>query len=159
MKYLEPTQVSRCTNVRMLYIEFPTLVHARSRQDPIPLLLSAMWKMLSALPLPNDLEELWFKFTPYETSPDKFFSKLGFFESPNCLYRFRSMFPNLKLIKIILAIHHPENASIFLEAARRVNGLRELEAGGIVELITFDIEKHVACYSNLDGCDLYYHKK
>ncbi len=68
------------------------------------------------------------------------------------------MFPNLKLIKIILAIHHPENASIFLEAVRRVNGLRELEAGGIVELVTFDIDKHVACHSILEGCDVFYHR-
>ncbi|KAF8348902.1 hypothetical protein F5887DRAFT_1071049 [Amanita rubescens] len=158
IKYVEPTQVSRCTNVRMLYIGFPRFAYVRTRQDPIPLLVSAMWKILSALPSPNDLEEFWFKHTPYETSPDKSLSKLGFFESPNCLYRFRSMFPNLKLIKIILAIHHPENASIFLEAVRRVNGLRELEADGIVELVTFDIEKHVGCHSILEGCDLFYHR-
>ena len=114
--------------------------------------------MLSALPSPNDLEEFLFKFTLYETSLDKSLSKLGFFESPNCLYRFRSMFPNLKLIKIILAIHHPENASVFLEAVRWVNGLRELEASGIVELVIFDIEKHIACHSILEGCYSFYHK-
>lgn len=58
IKYVEPTQVSRCTKVRMLCIGFPKLSYARSiRQDPIPPLVSAMWKMLSALPSPNDLEE------------------------------------------------------------------------------------------------------
>ena len=47
----------------------------------------------------------------------------------------------------------------FLEAVRWVNGLRELEAVGIVELVTFDMEKHVICHSILEGCDLFYHKK
>ena len=89
--------------------------------------------MLSALPSPNDLEEFLFKFTLYETSLDKSLSKLGLFESPNCLYR-------------------------FLEAVRWVNGLRELEASGIVELVIFDIEKHIACHSILEDCYSFYHK-
>jgi len=137
----------------MLYIGFPTFSYDRSiSQDPIPPLVSAMWKLLSALPSPNDLEEFWFKFTLYETSVDQSLYKLEFFDSPNCLYRIRSMFPNLKLIKIILAVHRPRNASILFEAVRRVDGPRELEAGGIVELVIFDTEKHVACHSILEGC-------
>ena len=60
-----------------------------------------MWKISSALSSPNVLEEFQFRFIPYHSSVDKYLFKLGFFESPNCLDKFRSMFPNLKLIKII----------------------------------------------------------
>jgi len=59
----------------MLYIGFPTFVYVG--QDPMHPLVSAMWKILSALPSPNDLEEFWFKFTMCETSLDKSLSKLG----------------------------------------------------------------------------------
>ncbi len=152
INYLEPTQVVQCINLRLLFIGFPNFSYAPASQDPIPPLVSAMWKILSALPSPNVLEEFQFKFILYDNSIDEYLSKLGFFESPNCLDKFRSMFPNLKLIKIILAIHEPENADMFFEALRRVKGLRELEEIGIVKLVTFHLRKHVACHSILETC-------
>ena len=115
-----------------------------------------MWKILSALPSPNLLEEFQFKFYLYENLEDEYLAKLGFFDSPNCLDKFRSMFPNLKLIKIILVIHENDmcfEASRF-EPLRRVKGLRELEEIGVVKLVAFYsyIEEHVACHSILETC-------
>ena len=73
-------------------------------------------------------------------------------DTSNCLDRFRSMFPNLTLIKIILNNRKPEKTDVFFEALRRVKGLRELEEIGIVKLATFHMEKHVACHSVLETC-------
>ncbi|KAF8326761.1 hypothetical protein F5887DRAFT_1084273 [Amanita rubescens] len=64
LRYLEPTQLKHCTNVRMLYIGFTDLLYTTT--EMIPLLTSAMWKMLAGLPSPNTLQECWFKFTAYE---------------------------------------------------------------------------------------------
>ncbi|KAF8341788.1 hypothetical protein F5887DRAFT_1218229 [Amanita rubescens] len=144
IKYLEPTQVLQCINLRTLFIGFPNFAYAS--------LVSAMWKMLSALPSPNLLEELQFKFILYDSSVHEYLSKLGFFESPNCLDKFRSLFPNLKLIKIILGIYNPENTDMFFEAVRRVKGLKELEEIGILKLVTFHLKNHVACHSVLETC-------
>ena len=89
-----------------------------------------MWKMLSALPSPSLLEEfqlkfiIEFRFIISDSSVDEYLSKLGFFESPNCLDKFRSMFPNLKLIKIILSLYKPQKTDVFFESLRRVKGLR-----------------------------------
>ncbi|KAF8341773.1 hypothetical protein F5887DRAFT_1160047 [Amanita rubescens] len=150
MKYLEPNQVVQLINLRSLFIGF-----CGFRMD-VPLLVSAMWKMLSALPSPNLLEELKFKFTLWDTpSIDDHLCMcdLGFFESPNCLDKFRSMFPNLTLIKIILNIRKPEKTDVFFEKLRRrVKGLRKLEEIGIVKLATFDMELHVGCHSVLEAC-------
>ena len=115
-----------------------------------------MWKILSALPSPNLLEDFQFKFFLYDNLEDEYLAKLGFFDSPNCLNKIRSMFPNLKLIKLIMVINEKDicfEASRF-EALRRVKGLRELEEIGIVKLVTFysDYEKHVACHSILETC-------
>jgi hypothetical protein len=150
MKYLEPTQVVQLINLRSLFIGFCGV------QMHIPLLVSAMWKMLSALPSPHLLEELKFKFTIFDIpfiDDHLCMSELGFFESPNCLDRFRSMFPNLALIKIILNNRKPEKVDMFFEALRRwVKGLRELEEIGIVKLATFHMDEHVGCHSVLETC-------
>ena len=141
----------QCINLRTLFIVFPNFAYAR--QDPIPSLVSPMWKMLSALPSPNLLEEFQFKITLHDSLVGEYLTKLGFFESPNCLDKLQGMFPNLKLIKMILAIHQPEKTDMFFEALRRVKGLRELEKIGIVKLLIFPLErKHVACHSILEAC-------
>ena len=90
----------QCINLRTLFIVFPNFAYAR--QDPIPSLVSPMWKMLSALPSPNLLEEFQFKITLHDSLVGEYLTKLGFFESPNCLDKLQGMFPNLKLIKMIL---------------------------------------------------------
>ncbi|KAF8341772.1 hypothetical protein F5887DRAFT_1283898 [Amanita rubescens] len=149
MKYLEPTQVVQLINLRSLFIGFCGV------QMHIPLLVSAMWKMLSALPSPHLLEELKFKFTLFDeplVDDHRCMSELEFFESPNCLDKFRSMFPNLTLIKIILNNRKREKTDMFFETLRRVRGLRELEEIGIVKLATFHMEGHVACHSVLETC-------
>ena len=113
--------------------------------------------MLSALPSPNLLEEFQFKFILFDSSVDEvgeysYLFELGFFESPNCLDKFRSIFPNLKSIKLILGIDKPEETDMYFEALRRVKCLRELEEIGIVKLVTFHLRKHVACHSVLGTC-------
>lgn len=140
----------QCINLRMLFILFPKL--AWGGYEPTPLLISAMWKMLSALPSPNLLEEFQFKFPLFDSSKDDELSELGFSDSPNCLDKFRSMFPNLKTIKIILGIYKSEKTELCFEALRQVKGLRELEEVGIVKLVTFHFRKHVACHSILETC-------
>jgi len=74
LEYLEPTELKPCINVRMLYIGLT------QGTNTIPLLTSAMWKILSALPCA--LQEGWFKFTPYESLLFSF----GFLESHDQSY-------------------------------------------------------------------------
>ncbi|KAF8326762.1 hypothetical protein F5887DRAFT_925146 [Amanita rubescens] len=141
ISYLEATQLTQCINVRMLYIGFTKFAYTTRE---IPLLVSAMWKMLSTLPSPNALQEFQFKFRPYKNSLDQPLSLLGFLESPNLLHKVRNMFPNLKMIKIILGVYEPEESDSFLEALRRLNDVRVLEETGIVKLIVIDMNEHVA---------------
>ncbi|KAF8344360.1 hypothetical protein F5887DRAFT_970785 [Amanita rubescens] len=129
LAYLEPTQISQCINIRMLFVGFPGFAYKR------PLLLSAMWKMLSALPAPNALHEFWFRFTPYHGALEDQMSLLGFFESPNLLHRLRHMFPNLKIIKIILDTGRSSSSDLYFEGLRRVTGLRAFEEIGFVKLV------------------------
>lgn len=97
--------------------------------------------MLSALPWPNLLEEFQFKIIiRYHDSVHECLYKLGFFESPNFLDKFRDMFPNAKLIKIILGTRTCPWEKMLFEASRRLKSLRELEEIGIVK---FDFVKHV----------------
>jgi hypothetical protein len=118
----------------------------------MPLLVSAMWKILSALPSPNLLEEFQIKFILHGSLIEEYLSGLGFFESPNCLDKFRSMFPNLKSIKIIFGSHKPDQTDWLFEALRRVKGIRELEEIGIVKLVRFHLGNHVACHSIFETC-------
>ena len=108
-----------------------------------------MWKMLSALPSPNALQECRFRFRPYKNLLEKQLSLLGFLESPNLLHKLRRMFPNLKMIKIILGVYELEEADSCLEA---LNDLRVLEENDIVKFIVVDMNEHVACHSNVEGC-------
>jgi len=135
---------------RTVFIKFPNFAYGS--YEPTPSLVSAMWKILSALPSPNFLEELQFKFILFDSSVDDYLTELGFFESPNCLDKFRSMLPNLKLIKIILGIYKPEKTDMFFEALHQVKDLRELEEIGIVKLVTFHSRKHLACHYVLETC-------
>ena len=134
----------------MVYIGFTE--YAFTTQE-IPLLVSAMWKMLSALPSPNALQEFRFKLRPYKNL-ERQLSLLGLLESPNLLHQVRRMFPNLKMIKIILGVYEPEESDPFLEALRRSNDLRVLEENGIVKLIVVDLNEHVACRSIVEGCSV-----
>jgi len=59
------------------------------------------------------------------------------------------MFPNLKMIKIILGVYELEEADSCLEA---LNDLRVLEENDIVKFIVVDMNEHVACHSNVEGC-------
>jgi len=145
--YLEPTQVAQCINIRMLFVGFPTFAYK------IPLLLPAMWKMLSALPAPNALHEFWFKFTPYQSSFEEQMSLLGFFESPNLLHRLRHMFPNLKIIKIILDVWGRSSYDLYFEGLRRVTDLRAFEEIGFVKFVVGGTKEHVACHSVFEGCN------
>ena len=148
LKYLEAAQLTQCINVRMIYLGFTKSFY---ETGVLPLLVSAMWKMLSTLPSPNALQECWFKFVPYEPLEEPLCS-LGFLESPNLLHKMRSMFPNLKTIKIILGIYEPEKTDVYFEVLRQsVNGLRELEENGIMKVIAVNME-HVACHSIVEGC-------
>ncbi|KAF8742319.1 hypothetical protein AX14_005188 [Amanita brunnescens Koide BX004] len=47
----------------------------------------------------------------------------------------RSMFPNLKTIKIILSVDKTDKTDLYVEVLRSVNGLRELEENGIMKVI------------------------
>ena len=120
----------------------------------IPLLVSAMWKMLSALPSPNALQEFRFSLRPHKNLLEQQLSLLGFLESPNLPHQVRHMFPNLKMIKIILSVYEPEESDSFLEALRRLNDLRVLEENGIVKLMVVDLNEHVACRSIVEGCSV-----
>ncbi|KAF8729153.1 hypothetical protein AX14_006335 [Amanita brunnescens Koide BX004] len=147
LAYLEPTQIAQCIDIRMLFVGFPDLAYKT------PLLLSAMWKMLSALPAPNALHEFWFKFTPYQSSFEDQMSSLGFFESPNLLHRLRHMFSNLKIIKIILDTWGQSRCDLYFEGLRRATDLRAFEEIGFVKLVAAGTKEHVACHSILEGCD------
>lgn len=149
IKYLEATQLSKCISVRMVHVGFNNFTRATPET---PLLISAMWKMLSALPSPNTLQEFWFRFTPYEDLLEGQLSSLGFLESPSLLQNLQSMFPNLKMIKIILGIYEREETEVFFTALRRLNDLRALEENGLLKLIAVNMKEHVACHSLLDGC-------
>lgn len=133
----------------MVYVGFLNFTRATPET---PFLVSAMWAMLSALPSPNALQEFWFRFTPYEELLDGQLSSLGFLESPSLLHKLRSMFPNLKMIKIILSIYEREETELFFRALRQLNDLRALEENGLLKLIAVNVMEHVACHSVLDGC-------
>ena len=130
----------------MLFVGFPGFAYKT------PLLLSAMWEMLSALPAPNALHEFWFKFTPYHGVLEDQMSSLGFFDNPNLLHRLRHMFPNLKIIKIILDAWGQSSCDLYFEGLRRVTGLRAFEEIGFVKLVLGGTHEHVACHSVLEGC-------
>ena len=146
LAYLEPTQIAECINIRMLFVGFPDFAYKT------PLLLSAMWELLSALPAPNALHEFWFKFTPHYGCFEDQMSLLGFFESPNLLHRLRHMFPNLKVIKIILDTWG-SSYDLYFEGLRRVTDLRAFEEIGFVKLVVGGSKEHVACHSVLEGCN------
>ena len=133
----------------MVYVGFTHFTHATPET---PFLVSAMWEMLAALPSPNTLQEFWFRFTPYEELLEEQLSSLGFLESPSILHKLPRMFPNLKMIKIILGISRPEEIDFFFRALRRLNDLRALEENGLLILIAGNTKEHVACHSALDGC-------
>ncbi|KAF8347185.1 hypothetical protein F5887DRAFT_1281297 [Amanita rubescens] len=151
LTYLEPTQIAQCINIRMLFVDLPDFafktppLHCRVAD-----VLSAMWKMLSALPAPNALHECWFKFTPYESCFEEQMSSLGF---PNLLRRLRHMFPKLKVTKIILDTWGQSRRDLHFEGLRRVTDLRAFEEIGFVKLVAAGTKEHVACHSVLEGCD------
>ena len=146
--YLEPTQISQCINIRMLFVGFPGFAYKT------PLLPSAMWKLLSALPAPNALHEFWFRFTPYYGDLEDQMSSFGFFESPNFLHRLRHMFPNLKIIKIILDTGQSSSYDLYFDGLRRLTDLRAFEEIGFVKLVAQGgTTEHVACHSILEGCN------
>ncbi|KIL66668.1 hypothetical protein M378DRAFT_160688 [Amanita muscaria Koide BX008] len=149
LEYLEPTQLKQCINVRMLYIGFTENMYTTS--EMIPPLTSAMWKMLSALPSPNALQECRFRFLTYESSLQEQLSLFGFLESPNILHKLRSMFPNLKRIKIIVSTPESRNSVLFFEELRRAEDLRALEGNGLVKIVIVDI-RHKSCHSVVEGC-------
>jgi hypothetical protein len=130
----------------MILVKFPGLGYKT------PLLLPAMWKMLSALPAPNALHEFWLKFTPYQDIFEDQISSFGFFESPNFLRRLRHMFPNLKIIKIMLDTW-ASNRDLLFEGLRQVTDLRAFEEIDLVKLVVAGTKEHVACHSDLGGCN------
>ncbi|KAF8628536.1 hypothetical protein AX15_003830 [Amanita polypyramis BW_CC] len=141
--YLESTQIAQCINIRVLFVNFPYLAYEE------PLLLPVMWKMLSALPAPNALHECWFKFMPIHGS---FEEQMKHFDFPDLLHRLRRMFPNLKIIKIMLDTYK-ESMCGYIEGLRRVADLRAFEEIGFVKLVDAGTVDHVACHSVLEGCD------
>ena len=149
LEYLEPTQLKQCTNVRMLYLGFTENLYTTS--EMIPPLMSAMWKMLSALPSPNALQECRFRFLTYEHVLQEHLSLFGFLESPNILHKLQSMFPNLKRIKIIVSTADMRKSDLFFEGLRRTEDLRALEENGLVKIVIVGV-KHKSCYSVVEGC-------
>ena len=149
LEYLEPT-LKQCINVRMLYIGFTEDMY--TTLDVIPPLTSAMWKIVSALPSPNALQECWFRFLAYDNWLQEHLSLFGFLESPDILHKLRSMFPNLKRIKIIVGIPAVKDPVLFFEGLRRAEDLRALEGNGLVKFVTVDIRKHEPCHSVVEGC-------
>ncbi|KAF8344956.1 hypothetical protein F5887DRAFT_968704 [Amanita rubescens] len=150
LEYLDPTQLKQCINVRMLYIGFTENMYTSS--EMIPPLTSAMWKMLSALPSPNALQECWFRFLTYEHSLQEQLSLFGFVESPNILHKLQSMFPSLKRIKIIVSTPQPGKSVLFFEGLRRAEDLRAFEGNGLVKIVIVDIRPHRSCHSVVEGC-------
>ena len=115
----------------------------------------AMWKMLLTLPSPNGLEEFWLRFTSYQGLIEDQLSCLGFFESPNLLHKLRCMFPNLKIIKIIIGTCSPtsDRSQLYFKLLRQVKDLIAFEEIGLVKLMVIDVCKHVACHSIVEGCE------
>ena len=134
----------------MVYIGFTENMYTSS--EMIPALISAMWKMLFALPSPNALQECWFRFLTYEFSLQEELSLFGFLESPHILHKLQSMFPNLKRIKIIVSTPELRKSDLFFEGLRRVEDLRALEGNGLVKIVIEDIRKHKSCHSIVGGC-------
>jgi hypothetical protein len=149
MKYLEGTQLSKCTNVRMVYVGFIKFAYITPET---PFLVSAMWQMLSALPSPNAVQEFWYRFTPYKDLLEDQLLALGFLESQSLLHKLQFMFPNLKMIKIILALYELEESESVLGVLRRLDDLRALEENGLLKLVTVNLMEHVACHSVIEGC-------
>ncbi|KAF8341958.1 hypothetical protein F5887DRAFT_975864 [Amanita rubescens] len=151
-KYLDPVQVTQCTNVRIVYFGFTRPPWNAIQQPPLVL---AMWKMLLTLPSPNGLEEFWLRFTSYQDLIEDQLSYLGFFESPNLLHKLRCMFPNLKIIKIIMGTFHSstsDRSQLYFKLLRQVKDLIAFEEIGLVKLMVIDVGKHVACHSIVEGC-------
>ena len=149
MKYLEGTQLSKCTNVRMVYVGFIKFAYITPET---PFLVSAMWQMLSALPSPNTVQEFWYRFTPYEDLLRDQLLALGFLESPSLLHKLRFMFPNLKMIKIILGLYELGESDSVLGGLRRLDDLRLLEESGFLKFVVVNVKEHVACHSVIEGC-------
>ena len=81
-------------------------------------------------------------------------SLLGFFEFPNLFHRLRHMFPNLKIIKIILGTRQSSSDDLYFDGLRRVTDLRAFEEIGFVKLVAQGgTTEHVACHSILEGCN------
>jgi hypothetical protein len=111
--------------------------------------------MLLTLPSPNGLEEFWLRFTSYQDLIEDQLSCLGFFESPNLLHKLRCMFPNLKIIKIIMATCHSatsDRSQLYFKLLRQVKDLIAFEEIGLVKLMVIDVHKYVACHSIVEGC-------
>ena len=62
------------------------------------------------------------------------------------------MFPNLKIIKIMLDTW-ASNRDLFCEGLRQVTDLRAFEEIGFVKIVVAGTKEHVACHSDLGGCD------
>ncbi|KAF8324957.1 hypothetical protein F5887DRAFT_1175425 [Amanita rubescens] len=151
-EYLDPVQLTQCTNVRIVYFVFIEHVAIDASQQPS--LVLAMWKMLLALPSPNALEECWLKFTPLQDFMEDQLSCLGFFESPNLLHRLRHMFPNLKMINIIMVAWSVPSETYFELLRWQVKDLAAFEEIGLVKLTAIDGFKHVACHHSIvEGCE------
>ena len=116
-----------------------------------------MWKMLLALPSPNTLEEYWLRITPYQDLKEDL-SCLGFFESPNLLHKLRCMFPNLKIIKIIMGtwLGPSDRSHSYLKLLWQMKDLTAFEEIGLVKVVVIDLSKHVACHSSIEGCGYLY---
>lgn len=66
------------------------------------------------------------------------------------------MFPNLKIIKIIIATCHSatsDRSQSYFKLLRQVKDLIAFENIGLVKLMVMDVYKHVACYSIVEGCE------
>ena len=151
--YLDPAQLTQCINVRIIYFIFPL----NAIQQPRIVFKLAMWKMLLALPSPNTLEEYWLRITPYQDLKEDL-SCLGFFESPNLLHKLRCMFPNLKIIKIIMGtwLGPSDRSHSYLKLLWQMKDLTAFEEIGLVKVVVIDLSKHVACHSSIEGCGYLY---
>ncbi|KIL54632.1 hypothetical protein M378DRAFT_174068 [Amanita muscaria Koide BX008] len=135
--YLDSICFSQCTNVHALFIGI-ILLNESSRISSK--MFRTMWRLLSALPSPDYLQEVSIAFRPtdFAIPVGSETQDLAAFRWPSLVDRLQHMFKNLKKINFMIgAMVFEEKAGLYLDALRKDGRLGVLEEQGFVKLEVF----------------------
>ncbi|KAM6496160.1 hypothetical protein JOM56_008866 [Amanita muscaria] len=131
---------STCINIRAISIG--TVGLRQLNTDTPPSLLPCMWKILSVLPTPRALDQIWLTFQPNWSSFEHRLKELATFQWTNLICRLQCIFPNLKKVTILIGTHHAFDAdeSQYLDVLRRNSVIKALEEVGLVKIAVVTLE-------------------